>query len=295
MFLLHSLFFLLLFRPDLTRGYNVCKYGESTSKVARTCSEILAKNQYCIYDSAVRYIDCGDGDGAETHEVYCDMSHMAGGWQRVANLNFTASDPCPVGSTWMPVNVNGIDYCSTIDGYTVASWVLYPKCSFSEVSGYIIADQRGKMEGFSSNLAQSHTLEDTYVDGISITVGNTSSVRRHIFTYAVGREELPRIESCPCHGAPLSIVPHFVGFDYHCDSTYAPYTTNSNDIGYRTLWSGEGCDDGSICCNSADTPWFYHQLHNNVRDEPLEIRILSDAASHNEEMILVREIALFVR
>ena len=274
----------------VTSAYNVCEYGDDASTVARTCSEVAAKNQYCIYESGLRLIDCGDG--GDTHEVYCDMSHLAGGWQRVAKLNFTSSDPCPVGSTWMPVNVNGINYCTTVDGSSVASWALYPKCSFSEISGYILADQKGKMEGFFSE--QATTLDNTYVDGVSITI-NASNIRQHVFTYAAGREELPRIESCPCHGAPVTNIPHFVGFDYHCDSGYAPYTATSLNTGYRTVWSGEGCGVGSACCNSADTPWFYHVLHYNVRDAPLEVRILSDDASHDNEMILVREIALYVR
>lgn len=291
----HVYLLLLLRFLAATSAYNVCEYGDDASRVARTCSEVAAKNQYCIYESGQRLIDCGDGTGGDTHEVFCDMFHMAGGWQRVAKLNFTASDPCPVDSTWMPVNVNGLDYCTTIDWYAVASWVLYPKCSFSEVSGYILADQRGKMEGFHSDLGQSRTLDDVYVDGVSITVGNASSVRQHVFTYAVGREELPRIESCPCHGAPVSNVPYFLGFDYHCDSTYAPYTATSLNIGYRSLWSGGGCGEGSACCNSADTPWFYRVLHESVRGQPLEVRILSDAASHEDEMILIREMTLFVR
>ena len=278
----------------VTSSYNTCEYGDDAITVARTCSEVAAKNQYCIYESGPRVIDCGDGAGSEQHGVYCDMSHLAGGWQRVASLN-TSSGPCPVGSTWMPVNVNGVDYCTTIDGQTVASWVLHPKCAFSEVSGYIVAEQKGKMEGFYVSPGQPQTLDDAYVDGVSITLGNVSSTRRHIFTYGVGRDELPRVESCPCHGAPTTNVPYFVGFDYHCDSTYAPYTATSLNIGYRTLWSGEGCGVGSMCCNSADVPWFYHVLYETVRNEPLELRILSNAASHEDEMILIKELAVFVR
>ena len=187
--------------------------------MARTCRELAAKNQYCIHESGPRLLDCGDG--AETHQVHCDMVHLAGGWQRVARLNFTrdftASDPCPVGSTWMPVSVDGVDYCSTIDGHSVASWVLYPKCSFSEISGYVLAEQRGKMDGFYTGPGESPmTLDDPYVDGVSVTLGNTTGSRKHIFTYVIGRDELPRIESCPCHGSPVSIVPYFVGFDFHC-------------------------------------------------------------------------------
>lgn len=272
----------------------ICEYGDDPSRVARTCREVAAKNRACIYESGTRLVDCGDGDG-EVHQVYCDMAHLAGGWQRVAKLNFTASDPCPLNSTWMPVRLNGVDYCSTVDGHSVASWILYPKCSFSEISGYVLADHRGKMDGFYPAPGPSLTLDDTYVDGVSITLGNSSSSRQHIFTYAIGRDELPRVESCPCHGSPVSIVPYFVEFDYHCDSSYAPYAASTQNVGSRVLWSGKDCGEGSVCCNSADVPWFFRVLPHNIRDEPVEIRILSDAADHGEEMILVREIELLVR
>ena len=285
---------LLLLLNSASFAYNVCEYGDDPTRVARTCREIAAKNQYCIHESGSRLIDCGDEAG-ETHQVYCDMAHMGGGWERVINLNFTASDPCPVGSTWMPVSVDGVSYCSTIDGYQVASLVLDPTCSFSEISGYVLADQKGKMDGFFPGLGESPTLDDPYVDGVSITLGNTSSTRQHVFTYAIGRDELPRIESCPCLGSPVSVVPYFVGYDFHCDSVYAPYTANTENIGSRSLWSGEGCGEGSLCCNSADTPWFFHVLPQTARGQPLEVRILSNAASHNEETILVREIEILVR
>ena len=260
--------------------------------MARTCRELAAKNQYCVRESGPRLVDCGE---EETREVYCDMTHKAGGWERLAKLNFTGPDQCPVGSTWMPVTINGVSYCSTIDGYSVASWVLNPMCSFSEISGYVLADQRGKMDGFYPGIDQLPTLDDPYVDGVSITLGNTSSGRQHIFTYAAGRDELPRIESCPCHGSPVSTLPYFVEFDYHCDSSYAPYTATSVNVGQRVLWSGYGCGEGSVCCNSADSPWFFRVLPHNVRGQPLEVRILSNAASHSEEMILIREIELLVR
>ena len=280
----------------VTSAYNECEYGDDAGRVARTCREVAVKNQYCIHESALRWIDCGDG-GEALEQVYCDMSHMGGGWQRLAKLNFTSSDPCPANSTWMPVSVDGLDYCSTVNGYTEARWILYPKCSFSEISGYVLADQRGRMEGFYVSPTQTRTLYEHYVDGVSITygAGNSSSVRQHIFTYAVGRDELARVESCPCHGAPISNVPYFVQFDYHCDSAYAPYAATPLSSGHRTLWSGEGCGVGSVCCSSADTPWFYRVLHENIHNQPLEVRILSDAGTHTDEMILIREIALYVR
>ena len=220
-----------------------------------------------------------------------------GGWERLTELDFTSSDVCPSGTTWFPVTVDGVDYCTTVDGSEVATWTLRPKCPYSEIVGYVLADQKGKMEGFFRSHGEHVTVDDVYVDGVSITFGfvNSSSPRQHIFTFAAGREELARVESCPCHGAPPSTVPHFVQWDYHCDSTYAPYSSTPLSKGYRTLWSGVDCGQKSACCYSADAPWFYRRLPLVVRDQPIEVRIMSDAASHTDEMILVREIALYVR
>ena len=59
------------------------------------------------------------------------------------------------------------------------------------------------------------TIENPYVDGISITHG--ASPRVHIWTCAAGLHEY-NIErhNCPCNGGPSP--PSFVGSDYYCES-----------------------------------------------------------------------------
>ena len=278
----------------LRRTTAVCLYGTAEGNPAKTCREILMKNADCYQQSGTFWLDCGSGGPAK--EVFCDMSRLGGGWVRLVEKDFTSGGGCPPGSGWTGVQIDGVDYCSTVDGVGAAPWTLSAPCPFSEVAGYVLADQRGKSEGFYTSHRENPTLDTNYVDGVSITYGNATSTspRQHVFTYAAGREELPRVESCPCHGSPYSDLPYFVQWDFLCDSSYAPFTSSPTSVGYRTLWSGEGCGAGSGCCHDAGAPWFHKRLPDVVADQPIELRIMTDS-THADEMILVKQVALYVR
>ena len=207
---------------------------------------------------------------------------------RVAAGNFTGGSACPC--EWQNhTAANSLSYCTTDSGRPNASWTIDNICPFSELNGYLLADQKGECDGF---YGQEKNINGNYVDGVSITIGNYTQ-RKHLFTYAVGREEKAINEACECHGSPFVDYPWFIEWDYYCDSGFAVSTASPTAIAPRTLWTGTGCGATSGCCHWAGVPWFYKALPQTV-NERVEARILSDD-SHANEMVLVREFQLFLR
>ena len=212
---------------------------------------------------------------------------------RLAQYNFTSGSSCPGG--WESfVGSNGVNYCTVPDMGTPrrASWIIPKSCSYSEVNGYLLADQQGNCDAF---LGGDATIDDAFVDGVSITYGGSDGPgpRMHLFTYAIGREELPRQESCQCHGSTSQEPPEFVGWDFMCDSGMRQYTVEATRIGDRVVWTGSGCGEGSSCCHRAGAPWFYRSLTWAVKRQ-LELTIMQ-TDSRLDEMVLIREVEIYIR
>ena len=62
------------------------------------------------------------------------------------------------------------------------------------------------------------TIDDNYVDGVSITYG--SAPRKHIWTYAAAPydHKTTYYGDCPCKQNNTIIAPPFIGTDYYCES-----------------------------------------------------------------------------
>ena len=70
---------------------------------------------------------------------------------------------------------------------------------------------------YSSSGLSPPSLDEKYVDGISITSGNP---RKHVWTYAVGLSDDYNYPccNCPCAKHPGPDPPPFVGSHYYCES-----------------------------------------------------------------------------
>ena len=115
-------------------------------------------------------------------------------------------------------------------------------------------------------------MDDTYVDGISVTYGQQT--RNHIWTLAaVGR----RIDkhSCPCINSTFTTSP-FVNNDYFCEQGTPVYYQYGVFIADNPLWDDHGCTGSSTCCEFNNPPWFYKQLPEPTTED-IEIRILTFA------------------
>ena len=142
--------------------------------------------------------------GNEPQQIYCSLNEnhccndSDGKWKRIAFLNM--SDPsvqCPDGEREVP---SPIRTCrrkvnTNIESANYSSF----RIPYSRVCGRIIAYHYGTPEAFLGyNNQGQKTIEDAYVDGISITYG--WKPRHHIWTFAAG-------DTCPC--PPNGIVPPF--------------------------------------------------------------------------------------
>jgi hypothetical protein len=137
----------------------------------------------------------------------CEMTIAGGGWTNALDLD-SLREPCPRGwqETAMPrLCVHGV-VPSTMTTASITAKA--PLASYDQVMVSVIGFQYGTTDGFGTS--PSLTIDDAYVDGLSITTAETP--RRHIASYAVGlREDASRGGGllCPCLGGqpPPPFVP----------------------------------------------------------------------------------------
>ena len=204
---------------------------------------------------------------------------------------------CP--STWKPYLTKKA--CGRISGPGCSS-VIIPTGSetFRQICGRVRAFQWGDTNGFAAALASNPvTIDEPYVDGISITYFDESEGKRqHVFTYASGLMEqyIPTnfpTHTCPCAGGAQP--PLFVrSTDYYCESGNPDSNYYANQLFCDPLWDGKECRyDEESCCTSPNQPWFCKDLWKRVESD-LEIRICSDEATGNED-IAVESYEFYVR
>lgn len=212
--------------------------------------------------------------------VYCDMTN--GGWTRVvlvspaegcidelplrAGEGVCAPPPPPVG-------------CDNSDDPRTTRLVLsVPLDSYSQIRG----TARGRQYGTADAFAFGGTIDQEYVDGVSITVG---SPREHVWTYAVGLFDNAGItdhQICPCGDGRGTPAPAFVGTSYHCDSGNEYPFSLLCEWHAPTLWS-----DGGTCGPRSD-PWF--EVAVGSRSDPIEVRVM---ASQDDEDIGIELLELY--
>ena len=260
----------------------------------RSCQEIL----YCFPSAPSGYYQIHAANGSAV-QIYCDMEGNncggEGGWMRVAYVNMTQPGAtCPQGLTQK--QFSGLTLCgrsnSGYQGTTFSTFGL----NYSRVCGQLRGYQWGTPDAFSPyNADNSRTIDDVYVDGVSITYGNVS--RKHIWTYANGLDlgtYNPTLYGCPCNNDSNAQVPPYVGSDYYCETGYNVYACCSSHILLNdTLWDGQQCvGTEAPCCTHPNMPWF-HKTLNETTAEDIELRVCSDQPIYNEDTLL-QVIELFV-
>ena len=204
-------------------------------------------------------------------EVYCEMratqcGNITGGWTRVAHINMSEPQqtcPSPLRTLTTPQRM-----CARQTSAGCSS-VQYPTLglNFTQVCGWAIGYMYFTADGLDA-LFTSQTIDDPYVDGLSITYGTP---RHHLWTYAAGHTG-----RCLCHtGSIASPPPSFVGQHYYCDG-------NNGAWDYR-LWDGVGCPTGNTCCDPPNLPWFHRTLNTTTTDD-IEVRWCRDEAASNEDI-----------
>ena len=202
-------------------------------------------------------------------------------WRRVFYLN--ASEPsisCP--GQWNVVTSSVTSRgCSGANSSCISAFSDYANSKYSKVCGRIIGEGSGSPDAFHRFISNQTTIEGIYLDGVSVTHGDSGS-RTHIWSFGAGHPAVGgRIARCPCDNsnrgnAPLP--PAEVGDNYFC------YRANGLDP--DPLWTGENCTSDNPCCSFNNPPYFSVQLPAATTDR-IEIRICSDQLPSNEPVLVL--------
>ena len=261
--------------------------GYSPSHPAHSCKEIYDRNTSS--PSGYYWLE---SSSEQAIQAYCDMERtcggVQGGWMKVVSFNMSNSSSfCPSGLKTMTspkrlcgMNINGAG-CSS-------AYLNVHGVEYSNVCGKIIGYQQKTPDAFWAYYNnRGLTIDQTYVDGISLTHGHNP--RNHIWTFAAALHEVTTAypaSLCPCtniHNQQTIPIPPFVGNDYFCDtgsSQHFEYRLYLND----PLWDGQGCGTLNTCCSFNNPPWFMKQLPASTRDN-IEMRLCANQARSNEDIV----------
>ncbi len=259
--------------------------GKSPCHPARSCKEIYEydvstqSGYFWLQSSSVHLI-----------RVYCDMEHMCNGergWMRVSSIDMSnTSHSCPRGLKTLlqpkrlcSMNLEGAGCSST---HLKAHGVEY-----SKVCGKIIGYQQKSPDAFNFyNNNRGLTIDDNYVDGISLTHGRHP--RHHIWTFAAALHEITSAfpkNLCPCtniHNPVEVLIPPFVGNDYFCDTASSSHF-EFRFYPYDPLWDGDGCGILNTCCSFNRPPWFMRELP-KATTENIELRLCANSGRIDEDI-----------
>ena len=275
-----------LVSPILTQLQLLRLPGSTPSHPATSCKEI--KELSPTAPSGYYWLR---GTGDSSVHMYCDMSRscggITGGWMSLAKLNMTnSSHTCPAGLKLLTTPKR---ICAkNIDGSGCSSAIFdLHGIQYTRVCGKIIGYQQGAPDAFVSyNHNRSLTIDDNYVDGISLTHGHNP--RKHIWTFAVAiHEVIPAAQQslCPCtniHNTATIPIPSYVGSDYFCDTgseNHFRHIFYPND----PLWDGQGCGRLNTCCFFNSPPWFMKELSSSTSDD-IEMRLCADSSRTDEDI-----------
>ena len=144
--------------------------------------------------------------------------------------------------------------------------------------------QKGSTDAFTNTPGR--TINDPYVDGVSITRG---SPRQHVWTFAIGIQDSISglsIDECPCTPGNTKSLPSFVGNDYFCESGCPAYFDFTTFHAADPQWEGQGC--GALeaeCCAAPGLPWFHKVLDAPTTDF-IEMRVCNDEPTANENILI---------
>ena len=242
------------------------------------------------------------GSNGFAAQVYCDMTRscggVTGGWMRVAELDMTNSNQhCPNGLRQR--TDSNIRTCEITSGAKCSSVIfnLQSLVMYSRICGMIQGYQVGSTDSFgNSGRGINPTIEQNYVDGISLTHGHP---RQHIWTFAAAPDEVGTIphHNCPCISTNLASraiqPPSYVGDDYFCDTASVDRYIINHFYSDDPLWDGAGCGPLNTCCSFNSPPWFYKQLPEHTTDG-VEMRMCRDQLG-TDENIAIERVEIYVQ
>ena len=256
--------------------------GRFPTNPADSCSNILTRNPSS--PSGYYWIEA---PGQLSKRQYCDMTlscgGVTGGWTQVTKLDMTiSSHQCPTGLR--QITLSGKRTCGITSDSRSCSSVAYPMdiLRYSKICGRIRGYQIGSTDAFAFFPHSNPSINDYYVDGVSLTHGNP---RHHIWTFASAVHEVNIYpgSKCSCQDGSSTTPPAFVGNDYFCDTGSADSFQFGTFYGDDPLWDGAGCGSSNMCCSFNNPPWFYKQLPQSTSDN-IEMRVCRDQDRKDEDV-----------
>ena len=211
-------------------------------------------------------------------EVFPEKCGKVGPWRRVVYINPTVDNSCPSGLIMVPV-ASKQACAGTVDN-GCSSVIFTVDQNYNNICGIVQGYQFSSTSGFAASVDPDKTINinDTYVDGISITQG---SPRKHVWTYATYREE-GHFLKCLCGTSDGYVeypAPGFVGDDYYCETGFVTY---ENRIASEDpLWDGKGCTlPENRCCERYG--WFHKTVPSS--DDHIELRWCRDNKAYSGDV-----------
>ena len=271
-------------------GVNNSKIGNFHNP-ATSCAQIKSHRP----DSSSAHYWIRSPESGYASLEYCDMNRITcggvRGWMRVAHMNMDIpSHHCPQGFREISSPVRA---CGRPSGQSCVSVIFSVQdIPYSKVIGKVVGYQDKTPDAFSPYyFNQGRTIDDAYVDGVSITYGRP---RNHIWTFAAALDETRSdYNTCPCtrSGATYTgVVPPFIGSDYSCETAsryHYAYIFYDED----PLWDKRGCGSGSSCCSGSD---FFCKSLAAPTNENIELRLCANENLSNEDIPL-KHIELYVQ
>ena len=220
----------------------------------------------------------------------CGDTGVGGEWRRIASFNINAGDDCPKG--WNKSYHSDVSFCRSPSNTRGCYSVDFSSnfTSYQRVCGRARGYQKGTTDAFKTE----KTINNIYVDGLSITHG---SPHQHIWTYAAGLAEHVSTNymknKCPCTASPGAAPPSFVGSNYYCESGAENSTNISAYYLSDPLWDGSGCSSSNTCCSDINLPWFQYLL-NQTTEDGIEVRICANS-DYSNEGILIDFLELYIQ
>ena len=218
-------------------------------------------------------------------------------WHQLVAINMSSAESqCPDG--WVEENQGGVRACGRGSvGPSCESTFLNTEhqMRYSRVCGRALGYQYGHTDAFFANLNGVVSIDQPYVDGLSITYG---SPRQHIWTFAAGHEIPAAAEhNCPCTAYPGVSPPPYVGNNWYCESG-TPSHTMLVVYPDDPLWDGKDCSGNGTCCsierNGKSPPWFSVELPAPTNDY-IEARICANEFSDSQEDTFINIFEIYVQ
>ena len=271
--------------------------GTGYGNPARSCTVIKDAN---LNSTSGYYWIQGDSQEGPVR-MFCDMTRtcngVGGGWMKVTKFDVRYSDQsCPSG---LRLLTDTRHRCAKYGGSAGCGSTTFPLhgIGYQKVCGKIIGYQDQTTDAFAP-YHHNHglTIDGTYVDGVSLTLGHYP--RRHIWTFASAHGETQgdkqSYSACPCSYrflAGYSDIPSFVGNDYFCDS--GRESGVSRRFFTDPLWNGAGCSSVSSCCSFNNPPWFRKTLP-SITNQDIEMRLCHNQDIDDED-VGVESVELYVQ